>query len=191
MKKLLPYGQSMFRHIDNWLGKLEVCVCLVALCCLIVVASAQAIARNVFGISWLFTTEFVRSTVFIIAMTSAAYAAHKEELIAMDIASRLLPPWARPYLQAALRVFVGCICIVLAVHSWPIAQARRGEHYELLPSSWIASFLPIAAGMIAVHMLLHLVCPLQKDTEPTSNSQVIDQASDQSTGPNIDRNTAQ
>jgi TRAP-type transport system small permease protein len=150
---------SVLRAVDRAIGHVEVAALVFFLVTLIGVASAQAVAHKVFGTSWDWSFEIIRYSVFFIAMTGAALAAHNQRLIAMDVISRLLSPRARAHVRLVLRTFTLGACAFL-VYGGYLVQAKiaaEPANYELLSDAHAAWALPVGAALIGLHVALHLV----------------------------------
>jgi TRAP-type C4-dicarboxylate transport system permease small subunit len=97
--------------------------------------------------------------VLAIAMIGAAFASHQQRHLAMDLVSRRLPPRGR----LILRLFLGAITILvvafLARSFWHLFEQASKEHNANNPlPAWAAPItLPLGAGLIIFHTLLHLV----------------------------------
>jgi C4-dicarboxylate transporter, DctQ subunit len=149
---------GMLRTVDKYLGVGEQGLLFATLAVVVLVASAHAIIEKAteHGLWWSY--DVIRAGTFTVAMIGAAFATHQMRHLAMDLISRRLPPRARLALAAVLEAFTIAIAILLVysgLHQVGTAGEETGRH--LLPSKHVAKFLPLGAGLIAVHAALHLL----------------------------------
>lgn len=146
------------RLVDRSLGLAEQALLCFFLAVLICVACYQVVSGMIFdkAVPWSF--EFIRNSVFMIAMTGAALSAQAEKMISMDFVTRLVRPKTRVYLRIITRLFAVGTCICLAIGGWIVRTTGvSGEQYEILKPSTMLLALPIGAGLIGLHMLLHAI----------------------------------
>lgn len=154
MDEAVPGSVRMLRAIDKALGTFEHALLVVLLLVLIGVGAGQAIATKL-GTSWAWSFELIRYSVFFIAMTGAALSAHTEQLIAMDFVTRLVKPRRRAQLRVVLRLFTICVCVLLIVGGKMLAGAATATLYHVINPRWGLLALPVGAGLMATHVLLH------------------------------------
>jgi TRAP-type C4-dicarboxylate transport system permease small subunit len=154
-----PGPVRALRAIDNALGTMEHALLVVLLLVLIGVGAGQAIATKL-GTSWAWSFEIIRYTVFFIAMTGAALSAHTEQLIAMDFVTRMISPRGRARLRVVLRLFTIVACVLLIVGGKLLSGAASDTLYHVIDPRWGLLALPVGAGLMAVHVLLHMAIDL-------------------------------
>ena len=167
--QLEPPVVGIIRRIDNTLGYAEQALLCVFLLVLISIGVIQAVSVK-FGTGlgpWSFGA--LRYSVFFIAMTGAALSAHTGQLIAMDFVTRMLSRAARVRLQMLLRAFTVGISFLLVKGGLLVTESVAGAEKTgdgLLgflhsvfggdPSIGLLA-LPIGAGLIGLHVLMHLI----------------------------------
>jgi TRAP-type C4-dicarboxylate transport system permease small subunit len=154
-----PGAIRTLRAIDNALGTFEHALLAALLLMLIGVGAGQAIATKL-GASWAWSFEIIRYSVFFIAMTGAALSAHTEQLIAMDFVTRMISPRTRARLRVVLRLFTVAVCVLLIIGGRMLSGAASDTLYHVINPRWGLMALPIGAGLIAVHVLLHTAIDL-------------------------------
>jgi TRAP-type C4-dicarboxylate transport system permease small subunit len=149
------------RRIDHVLGLTEQAI-LVALLAAIVLTAATAtlsdkLLHHAIG-RWWFTV--VRDGTFAIAMFGAVIATQQQRHLAMDLVSRQLPPRGRLVLGMVLKLFV--IGVMLLLFRSGLAQrdtvGDSGESF--ISDKAVVTTIPIAATLIMIHSLLHLLIDL-------------------------------
>jgi len=144
------------RLVDRSIGVVEQALLCAFMAVLIGVACYQVVLGMIFDKSVPWSYELIRSSVFFIAMTGAALSAQAEKMISMDFVTRLVKPRTRIYLRLITRLFAIGTCVCLAVGGWMVRTTGvSGEQYEILKPSTVLLALPIGAGLIGLHMLLH------------------------------------
>lgn len=151
-----PAGVEWLQQLDNALGLAERALLCVFLVVLIGIGSGQALATQL-GSSWAWSEELIRYSVFFIAMTGAALSAQTEQLISMDFVTRLLPADRRAWLRLLLRLFTISMCILLVIGGNSLSQETGDETGHLIPPALGLLAIPIGAGLIALHVLLHFI----------------------------------
>lgn len=143
------------RAVDRGLGLVEQLLLVFLLVLLVGVAAAQAVAGQL-GTSWEPSYELIRYAVFFIAMIGAALSAQRQQLIAMDFMSRLMGPRMRAWVQVVLRLFTIFACGLLVAAGTELANAAATENmYHLIQPRLGLMALPVGAGLIALHVLIH------------------------------------
>jgi TRAP-type C4-dicarboxylate transport system permease small subunit len=90
------------------------------------------------------------------------FASHQQRHLAMDLVSRRLPPRGRLALRVVLAgftVFVAALLVRSGFHQLATVGEESGEH--LISTHTIVMFMPIGAGLIIVHTILHMVIDLE------------------------------
>ena len=150
------------RKADNGLGVAEQAVLFGLLGAVVLTAASAALADRVLGIQfgrWWF--DIVRGGTFSVAMIGAVFASHQQRHLAMDLISRRLAPRGRLVLRVILAVFTMFIAGLLVrsgLHQLGTVGEEGGEH--LISTHTIVMFMPVGAGLIIVHTLLHMVIDL-------------------------------
>lgn len=149
------------RKLDHYLGIAEQGVLFGILVVVVLVASTHAIKEKLTHLGLWWSADVIRGGTFTLAMIGAAYATQQQRHLAMDLLSKKIPPRYRLLLASAIEVFTIAICVMLAYSGYRQIAAvgvETGEH--LIQAHHIVTFLPIGAGLIALHAFLHLIIHL-------------------------------
>jgi TRAP-type C4-dicarboxylate transport system permease small subunit len=150
------------RRADRALGVAEQTVLFVLLGTVVLTAAAAALSDRIIGVQlgrWWF--DIVRGGTFSVAMIGAVFASHQQRHLSMDLVSRRLPPRRRLVLRVILALFTVFIVALLArsgLHQLDTVGEEGGEH--LVSTHTIVMFMPVGAGLIIVHTLLHMMIDL-------------------------------
>jgi TRAP-type C4-dicarboxylate transport system permease small subunit len=153
---------SWLRRADHALGVTEQAVLFLLLGAVVLTASAAALSDRVIGVRlgrWWF--DVVRGGTFSVAMIGAVFASHQQRHLSMDLVSRRLPPRGRLVLRVVLAVFtivVAALLVRSGLHQLDTVGEEGGEH--LISTHSIVMFMPIGAGLIIIHTLLHMMIDL-------------------------------
>lgn len=155
---------QLVRRIDQALGALEQGVVFALLALVVVVASCAALADKLahhqLGRWWHYV---VRGGTFSIAMFGAVFATFQQRHLAMDLVSRRMSRRGRLVLGLALKLFTIAICCLLFRSGLRQREAVGGtENLDVfgwftIRDADIVTTMPIAAAMIIVHCVLHLI----------------------------------
>lgn len=174
MREALPLGPELvafpedgvlaraLRRADHGLGVAEQAVLFALLAAVVLTAAGAALSDRVLGIRlgrWWF--DVVRGGTFSLAMIGAVFASHQQRHLAMDLISRRLPPRGRLVLRvilALVTVFVAALLVRSGLHQLDSVGDEAGEH--LISTHAIVMFMPVGAGLIIVHTVLHMVIDL-------------------------------
>jgi len=150
------------RRADGALGGAEQAVLFFLLGAVVLTAATAALSDRLAGIQlgrWWF--DIVRGGTFSVAMIGAVFASHQQRHLSMDLVSRRLPPRGRLVLRVILAVFTMVVAALLVrsgLHQLATVGEEGGEH--LISTHTIVMFMPIGAGLIILHTLLHMVIDL-------------------------------
>jgi TRAP-type C4-dicarboxylate transport system permease small subunit len=158
-----PAPIGALRAVDGAIGLVE----QVALCgfvlSLIVAGLTSAVAGNVFntGVGW--TAEVIQYSVFWIAMIGAALCAQKARMMAMDVLTRLMTPAQKAAARVVTSTGVIVICWLLVQGSLRRIEGTGSlsEAYNTIPPHLGQLAMPIGAGLIASHYIIHLLIDLR------------------------------
>jgi TRAP-type C4-dicarboxylate transport system permease small subunit len=147
----------LLRRADVVLARLEEVALAISLAVMILLGVYQAIKRNFFGASPFWIDEVIRWSVFFVGLTGGALAAQSDRMINIDMCTRLFSPRGKLILRILTALFTVTVCWLFIDGSMIVRDilAAPGEEGEVIRpgTAWLA--LPIAMGLIAVHMLLH------------------------------------
>ena len=146
------------RQLDEGLGLVE----RVLLAVLFVALVAFGVYRTIADIAWnerpLWAVEGIRVSVFALAMVGAAFATHHKRNFALDLLSRVFAVRGRALLRVVLNLATIFAAALLFYGGWLVKEViSREKDYELVPKWMIGWLIPIAAALIIVHCLLHIV----------------------------------
>ena len=160
------------RAADRALGLVEQAFLFLLLCTIVVVASTAAITDKlagreitVLGSTYVCTIEhlgrwwftIVRNGTFTIALIGAVFATHQQRHLAMDLVSRRLTPRGRLVLGVVLKLFTIGIALLLFRSGLHQRDTIGGNGDEFISDKSVVTMMPLAAVMIIVHSVLHLV----------------------------------
>ncbi len=146
------------RAADRALGLVEQAFLFLLLCAIVVVASTAALsdklAHHHLG-RWWFTV--VRGGTFTIALIGAVFATHQQRHLAMDLVSRRLTARGRLILGVVLKLFTIGVALLFFRSGLHQRETIGGSGDEFVSDQTIVTMMPLAAVMIIVHSVLHLV----------------------------------
>ncbi|HVV87376.1 MAG TPA: TRAP transporter small permease [Kofleriaceae bacterium] len=146
-------------HVDDFVGRVERAVLFLAFAALVFTGLYRTIADLGFAKRPLWAIELSRVSAFSIGMIGAAYAAQSRRNFGLDLVSALMGT----KVKAVVRVFTNLFTLIAAglllyagqlIHH---ALTLEKQHYDLLPPTTIALLIPIAAGLIAFHVVCHVI----------------------------------
>lgn len=142
--------------IDSKIGIVEQIVVSLCLFGLIGVGTFQFISIRFWDANDLWPFEMIKNLVFFIAMAGAALAAQKGRMITMDFVSRMLGRKNQVKLRMVTSSFVIGVCVLFIKGGLFVSEASSGEHGDhMIDPSVVALAIPVGAGLIALHYLLH------------------------------------
>ena len=155
------------QRVNGWLGTLEHVGLAVCLGALIAVGTSRAILVEVFNSPFSGADEVIRYMVFFIAMLGAALAAQRVRMIGMDLCARALSSRAQAVVRLLNTLLILFVCYLLIRGGLLARATSTGIDHEFIPRRIGLLALPIGAGLIAVHYILHAtvdVCHLVTGT---------------------------
>lgn len=150
----------LLRRVDSGLGLIEQALLAVFLVVLVGIGVVQAVMLKFDSGLGVWSFELLRYAVFFIAMTGAALSAHTGQLIAMDFVTRLLAPTTRARLQVLLQAFTLAICGFMVKGGFVLADSVQSNSDAALDPHLGIMALPIGAGLMGAHILLHMLIDL-------------------------------
>ena len=152
---------TLARIVDNAFGRVEQLLLFALLAAVVLTAAGAALSDKVAGHHlgrWWFTT--VRGGTFTIAILGAVFATHQQRHLAMDLVSRRISPRARLVLGIVLKLLTIAIAVLLFRSGLHQREHVGGTVEEFVSDKTIVTMLPIGAGLIIFHSLLHIVIDL-------------------------------
>jgi TRAP-type C4-dicarboxylate transport system permease small subunit len=156
-----PALARAIRRIDESIGEGERLIMTMTFAFLIAVGFYRTLADLAWNQRPLWAVEGIRVAVFAIAMMGAAFATHHKRNFNLDLLSKLFGPKGRAYLRVVLNLVAIAAATLLFYGGWLVKKIISVEKdYELVPKWVIGWFIPIAASLIIVHLILHSVIEL-------------------------------
>jgi len=148
-----PAWVETLLKVDRGVGTVEHVLLVLFLGTLIAMGAYQAIGRNFFNQSSVWSFEVLRYSVFFIAMTGAALSAQSKQIIRMDVLTRALSPRGRAYTRMATALFTIGACFFFAYAGWLLREALLDEkEFEVIRPATGVLAIPIGALAIAFHL---------------------------------------
>jgi len=140
------------QRLENLGRTVEDAVLVIILTGMILLAAGQIVARNVFGIGFIWSDELLRMLVLWIAVAGAVAASRTDKHINIAILDRFLPPRVNDAIKIIIDLFTAGICAVLTWYSINFVQTTY-EYKDILLGSvpaWLLQLvLPIGFGLIS------------------------------------------
>jgi len=160
--------------VDRVVGLAEQALLVFTMTVLIGMGAYAAVARNVFDYSPAWGDEILRNSVFFTAMAGAALAAHTNQLISLDVFTRIMSPRARLFTKTVTKIFTIAICVYMAVTAMEMRSGMLSEHeYHVLHPANGALVLTIGMGLIAFHVTIRVITNIIHLIEGTSPEEQI------------------
>lgn len=125
---------------------------------MVLVATAQIVARNFFDAGLLWADPLLRILVLWTALLGAVVAARRNKHITVDVFSRFLPPRWQLSVGLVTQLFTAAVCAFLAWHAGRfVALEREGGTKAVadVPTWVVELILPIALALITLRYLGH------------------------------------
>lgn len=156
-----PSVARTLRVIDEAIGLGERVVIVTIFALLVAIGFYRTFADLMWNKRPLWAIEGIRISVFAIAMLGAAFATHLKRNFSLDLLSKVFGPRGRAALRVVLNLVAITAATLLMYGGWLVKKTLAREHdYELVPKWIIGWFIPIAAGLIIVHLVLHTAIEL-------------------------------
>lgn len=155
-----PLARTL-RRLDEGVGEGERVLIAMLFASLVAVGFYRTFVDLVWNERPLWAVEGIRVSVFAIAMMGAAFATHHKRNFSLDLLSKMFAPRGRAVLRVVLNLVAIAAALLLFYGGWLVKKTISVEKdYELVPKWIIGWFIPIAAALIIVHLLLHTVIEL-------------------------------
>ena len=141
------------KMVVGFLDRLEDIILVSMLATMLVLASSQILARNIFQSGFLWADNLVRVMVLWVGLIGAMVAARRNQHISIDIVSRLLPQRMKNAVNAVLNLFATVVCGLVAYYSWRFVRMEYLDGvvaFGLIPTWTIELILPISFGVMAL-----------------------------------------
>lgn len=156
-----PGPARTVRIIDEAIGNVERVIIAAIFAFLVAVGLYRTFADIVWNERPLWAVEGIRLSVFAIAMLGAAFATHHKRNFNLDLVGKALAPRGRAVLRVILNLIAIGAALLLFYGGWLVKETiSKEKDYELIPKPVLGWFIPIAAALIIVHLLLHIIIEL-------------------------------
>ncbi len=151
--------------VAGFLNRLEDAILVGLLTGLLVLASAQILARNFFQAGILWGDILVRVMVLWVGLIGAMVAARRDRHISIDIVSRALPQRMKKAVNAVLNLFAAVVCGLVAYYSLRFVRLEYLDGavaFNAVPT-WIAeSIIPISFGVMALRYFVLMLSEVRQ-----------------------------
>lgn len=156
-----PEAVQLLRKVDGYVGVFELAV----LCLFLVVM----ICAGMWETYAFFTksneakpAELIKYAVFFSALAGAALAAQRQQMISMDIVSRLLSPRTRAWVRVVTTLFAAVMCIFMAYKGWLVYEVKaKGPDESIYISEAKGALGVVIAGLfLTFHFVVHVLVDL-------------------------------
>lgn len=149
---------GFLRLVDAALARVEEVALSICLAVLIGVGVYGAVKSRFFPPSPYWISEIVRYSVFFLGLTGAALAAQSDRLFNIDMFTRMLSPRGKLGMRILSAAFTVAVCVLLFQGSLELHRILAGENEgEIIKSEVGVLSLPIGIGLIAAHLVLHIL----------------------------------
>ncbi len=137
----------------GWAARLEDALLVMLLGLLVVLATGQMLARNLFDSGWSEADPLMRTLVLWVGLTGAMIATRENRHIAILILHERLPERVRPYVAIAAQLFTAVVAATIAFHGFRFVQMEAVNTviaFAGIPTWASASIIPFAFAVIAL-----------------------------------------
>ena len=135
-------------------------ILITLLLCMIALAGAQIVMRNVFHSGYVDGDQLLRILVLWVGLFGAVVATRDDKHIAIDLLTRYFSAHLALLVRAVVQLFVALICGIISYHSvrFVILEYDSGTMAFGAIPAWVAELvLPLAFGIMTVRHTLILV----------------------------------
>lgn len=141
------------RRLLRWLLHLEDGLIVAVLCSMMLLAVAQIVLRNFFGLGLTWVDPLLQNGVLWIGMLGAMIASRDDGHIQIDLGSRYLSPLGRRLVLLATDLFTTLICALVAWFSFHYVRDEAAfpmMAFGNVPAWWLQVIIPAGFALIAV-----------------------------------------
>lgn len=151
---------QLLAALNRQVGKLESWLVSILLISMVFLAFLQVVMRNVFhsGITW--ADVVVRLLVLWVGFLGASLAGHLGQHLTVEVLTKFLSGKIRYLTSVVVKLFAMGVCLLLLKASLRFLSDERmsGElFFNLFPSWWTLTILPITFTLIPFHFFCGLV----------------------------------
>jgi TRAP-type C4-dicarboxylate transport system permease small subunit len=149
--------QTIMQRLENAGRSVEDAVLVIILTGMILLAAGQIVARNIFGVGFIWSDELLRMLVLWIAVAGAVAASRTDKHINIAILDRFLPPGVNDAVKVIIDLFTAGVCAVITWYSINFVQTSYEYEDVLLggvPAWMLQLILPVGFGLISWRYLL-------------------------------------
>ena len=161
MKKRILTALGFLDKIEDWF-------LIILLTVMVILAVAQIVYRNVFGIGLLWADPMLRTMVLWIALAGAVIATRTDNHIRIDFFTRYMSEKYSAYVHRVVYIFSVAVCSLVAWHAYRFvaSEYEYGTTAFLNIPAWVtASIIPIGFGMMAFRYFLLFLTPPGPDAK--------------------------
>jgi TRAP-type C4-dicarboxylate transport system permease small subunit len=152
---------GLLLRVDRGFALAERAALFLVILALVGVAVYQSLRRHFFPPSPFWVAEIVRYSVFFLGLVGAALATHSDRLFNIDLMARILKPSGRLVVRLFASAFTAIVCAFLITGSLSLrALSLVGEKGEVIDPPVGVLILPVAMGLIIVHLAIRFVVDL-------------------------------
>lgn len=118
----LPEQKGWADRLERWGTLLESTALVILLSALIFLAIAQIVARELFNTGLVWADELIKFFVLWIALIAAIAASRSDRHLRIDALSQFVAERFARFPRIVVDAFAGCMCGLLAWHSWRYLQ---------------------------------------------------------------------
>jgi TRAP-type C4-dicarboxylate transport system permease small subunit len=147
------------------LNLLEDAILVSLLTAMLVLASAQILARNFFQVGIIWGDILVRVMVLWVGLVGAMVAARRNQHISIDIVSRLLPQRVKKAANAVVNLFAAVVCGIVAYYSLRLVRLEYldGAVAFGAVSTWtLESIIPLSFGVMALRYFILMLSEVRQ-----------------------------
>lgn len=151
---------KFLRSLDRTLAKVETVFLVFFLGTMVVLAFAQVVLRNFFGLGFVWGDTLVRHLLLWAGFIGGALASFEGRHISIDALTKFLSPRFKHLATLISNLFGAVVCFYLAQAAWKFTMDERAAGGDLVLSipTWVAMIiLPTGYVLIMIHFLLKVI----------------------------------
>ena len=151
--------------VAGLLNRLEDTILVSLLAAMLVLASAQILARNFLQAGILWGDYLVRVMVLWVGLVGAMVAARRNQHISIDIVSRILPQRMKKAVNAVLNLFAAVVCGLVAYYSLRFVRLEYLDGavaFGTVPTWTLESIIPISFGVMTLRYFVLMLSEVRQ-----------------------------
>lgn len=153
------------KGVAEFLNHLEDAILVSLLAAMLVLASAQILARNFLQAGILWGDYLVRVMVLWVGLVGAMVAARRNQHISIDIVSRILPQRMKKAVNAVLNLFAAVVCGLVAYYSLRFVRLEYLDGAVALgaiPTWTLELIIPISFGVMTLRYFVLMLSEVRQ-----------------------------